>query len=328
MRNVHERALPVSAAQVGALLDRLASPTDALWPTPSWPALRLDRPLGIGADGGHGPIRYHVSEYEPGRRVRFAFDPTMGMDGYHELVVVPAGADGCRLVHILEGRPRGVMLLGWPLAVRWLHDGLIEDALDNAELAVTGTVARPALWSPWVRFLRGRLTGSAREMPVPENATLVRSALSRVDFTDAWAVPVRPGVTTDPADWARATFTNTPGWVAALLGLRNALVRLVGIERGDRSAFAVTDRTDTEALLGVDARHLDFRASLLVEAGSATLTTVARTHNLRGRLYMAIVRRIHPAIVRSMLVRAARRLAEQAPPAPLRTSSAFRPVGS
>ena len=25
----------------------------------------LDRPLALGADGGHGAIRYYVSEYEP-----------------------------------------------------------------------------------------------------------------------------------------------------------------------------------------------------------------------------------------------------------------------
>jgi hypothetical protein len=50
------------------------------------------------------------------------------------------------------------MRFGWPLAVRWLHDALIEDALDRAE---TATAARPVparRWSPWVRLLRAALT--------------------------------------------------------------------------------------------------------------------------------------------------------------------------
>jgi hypothetical protein len=44
---------------------------------------------------------------------------------------------------------------------RWLPGppepvgALIEDLLDRAELEVTGTVASPARWSPWVSLLRG-----------------------------------------------------------------------------------------------------------------------------------------------------------------------------
>lgn len=44
--------------------------------------------------------------------------------------------------------------LAWPLAFRPLHDAVLEDALDRAGLATTGRVARPARWSPYVRFLR------------------------------------------------------------------------------------------------------------------------------------------------------------------------------
>jgi hypothetical protein len=40
----------------------------------------------------------------------------------------------------------------------WPHNrwpAMREDLLDRAELAVTGVVASPARWSPWVRLLRG-----------------------------------------------------------------------------------------------------------------------------------------------------------------------------
>jgi hypothetical protein len=201
------------------------------------------------------------------------------------------------------------MVLGWPLAVRWLHDALIEDLLDNAELAATGTVRRPARWSPWVRMLRAHLGPTPRGGPVPPAAALAHGALPRVDFADAWSLPLADGMPADPAAWTDAIFRRPPAWVVSLLAARNALVRLVGIAPGDRSAFDEVARTGDEVLVGSDAGHLDFRASVLVADRTVTLSTVAMTHNARGRAYMTVVRRVHPAVVRGMLTNAARYLA-------------------
>jgi hypothetical protein len=44
-----------------------------------------------------------------------------------------------------------------------------------------------------------------------------------------------------------------------------------------------------------------------VEPTRVVLTTVVRRHNLRGRAYFALVRRIHPAVVAAMLTRSATR---------------------
>jgi hypothetical protein len=155
--NIHQRWLPGPPERVGALLDGLAGPGDRLWPNDRWPAIRFDRPLGPGADGGHGPIRYRVASYDPGRRVSFRFTGMPGVDGGHRLEVEPAGPGAAVLRHVAEARFSGRWLVIWPLVVRPLHNALIEDLLDRAELAVTGTVAGPARWSPWVRLLRGRL---------------------------------------------------------------------------------------------------------------------------------------------------------------------------
>ena len=46
--NVHERKLPASPEQVGALLDRLFGPEDCLWPAERWPMHRSGE-LRIGA---------------------------------------------------------------------------------------------------------------------------------------------------------------------------------------------------------------------------------------------------------------------------------------
>jgi hypothetical protein len=161
MRNIQNRELAAPADRVGALIDRLAGPDDILWPAREWPAMRFDKGLTVGARGGHGPIRYSVAEYVPGRRVRFEFDPRIGVTGHHEVRVEPLGAERCRLVHELVGRTHGRMILGWPLMLRWLHEALIQDLLDNAERAVAGEPRRPARWSWWVRLLR-RVMGRRR----------------------------------------------------------------------------------------------------------------------------------------------------------------------
>lgn len=161
--NLHQRRLPATPEQVGELLDGLAGRDDRLWPD-RWPALSLDRPLTVGASGGHGPVRYTVEGYLPGRWVRFRFRAPRGFDGFHEFTVLPDPSGGAVLRHLLAMRARGPALLTWPLVFRPLHDALLEDALDRAERELTGTVLAPARWGVYTRVLRRlfRRRGSGR----------------------------------------------------------------------------------------------------------------------------------------------------------------------
>jgi len=153
MRNVHEREIPAPAEAVGRLLDGLGTHPDPLWPEGPWPAMRFDRPLEVGALGGHGPIRYRVERYEPRRRVLFRFTGPPGLQGTHEFSVAEAPG-GSFLRHAIEGRTSGAMRLSWPLVFRPLHDALIEDALDKAESTLTGIAVPGRPWSLRVRMLR------------------------------------------------------------------------------------------------------------------------------------------------------------------------------
>ncbi|OJF14740.1 DUF2867 domain-containing protein [Couchioplanes caeruleus] len=309
VRNVHERELPVPAAVVGRLLDRMGADDDPLWPVPAWVPMRFDRPLGVGADGGHGPVRYHVTGYEPGRRVELTFHPRTGLIGTHTLEIEGRGPHSCVLRHRLVARPVASMRLLWPALVRVCHDTVIEHLLDNAERAVTGTVARPVRY-PWRARLAVSLESArVRAVPVPA-ATLLHGTIDRPELADAFALRVPPGTTTDPQDWADAVFRNPPRVVVGLLRLRNRLVVPLGIERGDESAFATITRTDREVVLGTDAGHLDFRAGVLVEPDgdgtTVTVTTLAATRSRAGRAYLAVVRLVHPLVVRAMLRHAGR----------------------
>ncbi len=153
--NVHERGLSASAATAGELIDLLASEHDVLWPFDRWPPMRFDRSLGVGADGGHGPIRYVVEAYEPGRSIRFRFTKPVGFRGSHRFEIEEVSANRVILRHVIEMRAVGRAYWSWLFAIRSLHDALIKDALDRAEL-FTGGTPRKRAWSYWVRFLRRR----------------------------------------------------------------------------------------------------------------------------------------------------------------------------
>jgi len=153
--NVHARELNASPAQAGELIDRLSSGGDVLWPGDRWPAMRFDRPLGVGADGGHGPIRYAVDAYDPGRCVSFRFKKPEGFHGSHRFEIEELSPERVILRHVIEMRAVGRAAWSWLFAIRPLHDALMEDALDRAELFTQGT-ARKREWSFWVRLLRRR----------------------------------------------------------------------------------------------------------------------------------------------------------------------------
>lgn len=156
IRNIHERGFNAGRAQLGALVDSLASDHDRLWPKELWPAMRFDRPLGVGATGGHGPIRYFVSDYQPDRRIVFTFTGPPGFQGQHAFEIEALNEERHVLRHRLEMEARGRARFSWPLLFRPLHDALVEDAFDKAERQL-GATPGPRGWSLWVRLLRKAL---------------------------------------------------------------------------------------------------------------------------------------------------------------------------
>ncbi|QBS42398.1 SRPBCC family protein [Nocardia sp. CS682] len=162
--NVHERLLAAKPSEAGALIDTLSSGNDLLWPREAWPPMEFDRPLQVGAVGGHGVIRYTVAAYVPATWVRFTFTGPRGFHGFHEYAALTVDENHTLLRHTVAMKTHGMARLIWPLAIGPLHDACLEDSLDRAELACTATVAHPAHWSPYVRLLR-KLLGS----PEPRN---------------------------------------------------------------------------------------------------------------------------------------------------------------
>ncbi|MGM7645319.1 hypothetical protein ACSVDM_10510 [Nocardia sp. JW2] len=152
IRNIHERTIQAPAARVGELLDKVAIAGNPLWPTEKWPPLELDGPLAEGATGGHGSTLYTCTAYRPGEFVEFTFTPGFLLEGTHTFEVIGKGTSSA-LRHVISAETRGVSgFLGWHLAIRPLHDALLEELLDNAETAV-GAPPAPYRWPLRARLL-------------------------------------------------------------------------------------------------------------------------------------------------------------------------------
>jgi len=154
VHNLHEREIAAPADAVGMLIDSLASKNDRLWPRNEWPAMRLDGPLRVGAAGGHGPVRYFVTHYKPGRRVEFQFTNPAGFNGRHSFTAISRTKNSTILRHELAMSPSGTAVLTWPLFFRPLHDALIEESLDRAENECGALPDLPHRRSLWTRILR------------------------------------------------------------------------------------------------------------------------------------------------------------------------------
>jgi Protein of unknown function (DUF2867) len=123
------------------------------------------------------------------------------------------------------------------------------------------------------------------------------------DFLDCYSI----ASTLTPRE-AMARGLSLPVWAAALLWLRNALVRPFGLKTGeaDRPIFPVCHESADELVLGTDDRHLNFRIGLIRQGGRIYMSTWVHPNNLWGRAYLAMVMPFHILISRGAVARMAR----------------------
>ncbi len=154
--NVHERRFKVPSSEVGRLIDALGSIDDCLWPRRDWPPMLFDERLGVGSVGGHGPIHYRCTAYQPGRHVVFEFISEgllHGLCGQRSYEVFREGDATTILRHTLQAHVGITAFCRWTMVLRPLHDALIEDSLDQAERELLGNIANPREWNGKVRLL-------------------------------------------------------------------------------------------------------------------------------------------------------------------------------
>ncbi|MEK6349553.1 MAG: DUF2867 domain-containing protein [Burkholderia sp.] len=170
---------------------------------------------------------------------------------------------------------------------------------------------------------------AARPVPAPGKSRIA-SRYAGADLLDAFAVTLPPAARYDIDALARATLSDPPAWFRALLGLRDRIMRGFGVtsstamrarlqaDQADRiDFFRVLSRDEAELIVGERDIHLDFECSLLYRPLAGTqqvelvATTVVRCHNLLGRAYLGAIAPFHRAVVRTLLARAAHKLARR-----------------
>lgn len=159
----------------------------------------------------------------------------------------------------------------------------------------------------------------AKQFRYPQSGALMRH-YTQGDFLDSQIAPL-PDPTLTAADLAVLTFFAMPRWVMTLLGVRDALVRPLGLKTGKSEGFALPTREDLlsgrydgvfavqsvtadEVMLGIDDRHLDFRVAILKTVAPrdhVAISTWVHPHNFGGWLYLWAVYPFHKLIVWRML---------------------------
>lgn len=175
VRNVHRRETTGTAELAAEALAALGTDDDRLWPGHRWPVLILDHGPVPGSRGGHGPIRYHVSSVDPGRAVRFDFDMP-DLEGWHELSVQEIGEDRLRWTHELVVRKPSAYVRH---AIVPLHDALLEDLMDRAELLGRDAPLPRRQWPPRVRATMAATDWIERHDRLPSSTRARRRPVAR-----------------------------------------------------------------------------------------------------------------------------------------------------
>ncbi|WP_191487770.1 DUF2867 domain-containing protein [Pseudomonas sp. FEN] len=159
-----------------------------------------------------------------------------------------------------------------------------------------------------------------RTCPLPADSA-IHQYLPGASFVDSHCVDVDNTERT-ALRHALNLMSMTPAWIDSLMGLRNRLVRMFGLKdlgrltridlSRDDASYDVNDRVGIftlianrpdEVVLADRDKHLDvyltLNRSAMTPEGTRTITlsTVVRTHNRLGKLYMLPVGPFHRVIV-------------------------------
>lgn len=142
------------------------------------------------------------------------------------------------------------------------------------------------------------------------------------DYSDAFACEVAGAENFSADDILTEFFTVIPGWVNALVKLRNLLVRPFGLKTDNRNDkiddfsnmirnggtlgfTSVAAKSESETVLLLSDKHLDAYISVYVSRKADIRTVIASTivhhHNTFGRIYFFFIRPFHKIVVKRML---------------------------
>ena len=159
----------------------------------------------------------------------------------------------------------------------------------------------------------------------PTDTVLDRELVERAFFADSYEVSLTHGSAT-VVDIFFAVFGHHPAWLKALLLVRHRVGAWLGLQGACTAEVMSPSRAasyrvgqhigpwpiyflgESELVAGRDNEHLDFRLSVLKRgsgpSASAVVSTVCRTHNRFGRVYLRAIAPFHKWGVQRLLQRA------------------------
>lgn len=154
--NIHKRIINQPLEAVAIIISTLSTDDDKVWPYEKWPAMKFNGGIKVGTKGGHGPIRYKVEEYNPKEIIQFIFTSPRGFIGKHKFEIKEVSPNQTEVIHTIDMITKGKDTLSWLIAIRSMHDALLEDALDKIENNFSFEHKKTE-WSWWVKFVRKQI---------------------------------------------------------------------------------------------------------------------------------------------------------------------------
>ncbi len=157
---------------------------------------------------------------------------------------------------------------------------------------------------------------------LPEDS-LIESGFYKIDYFDNYTCEINYKGELGVENCALSLFGQYTNWIMVLLRIRNFIVKYLGLKYdyekymesfnnktipylGKRyGAFKVCGIKNNELLFGENDKHLDFKASVILDKNGdvykVQLATVVKYNNLLGRVYIYFIKPFHKIIVKYSL---------------------------
>lgn len=152
---------------------------------------------------------------------------------------------------------------------------------------------------------------------IPANSIILKN-FDNYHYCDSYYIKKQ---TADSIDKIFTDIFETPKWADTLESIRNAVVKIVGLEGGGKKInthkadyypigskavyFTVIDRNENEIVTAENDKHLNFRVSVMTNRNenevTIFLTTIVKFNNGLGRLYFLPVKPFHRIICKTLL---------------------------
>jgi len=160
---------------------------------------------------------------------------------------------------------------------------------------------------------------------IPESSQLSKSKIA-FNYTDCFEGIISTNHNPDITEITKLFLLSGPKWADNLMVIRDKVVGIFGLKTSDQltnqqqildnakfepgeqlGIFKLQSKSNNEAILGEEDKHLNFKVSVLVEPSSEfnkkrlSISTAVKFNNLFGRFYFLPVKPIHRLIVKATL---------------------------